>query len=80
MKNKWYVANTCTHNGLVVEEKSGENIAVTYKKENAPLVACAPELLACLKNLIERDLIKDTFNDHYSEVIEIITKAEGKTQ
>jgi len=34
------------HQGLIVDETTGENIAVAYDKANAPLIAAAPELLA----------------------------------
>lgn len=46
--NAWYEGNTGTHQGLVIDEQTGENIAVIYKKENATLISAAPELLeAC---------------------------------
>lgn len=35
------------------------------------------ELLAALKNLVERNLIKDINGDHYEEVLETIAKAEA---
>ncbi len=42
----WYVSSTGNHQGLVISEKDGANIAVTYRKEDAPLIAAAPDLLA----------------------------------
>ena len=36
------------------------------------------DMLAALKNLVERKLIKDTDGDHYDEVLEAIAKAEGR--
>jgi hypothetical protein len=48
----WYVANT-TYQGLVVSEKTGENIAVTYDKKNAPLAAAAPTMRKALEDLLE---------------------------
>ena len=51
--NRWHVSNTGNHQGLVIDENTGETIAVTYKAENAPLVAKAPELLEKLKSLLE---------------------------
>jgi hypothetical protein len=47
---KWYEGNTGTHQGLVIDEQTGESIAVTYKKENAALISAAPELLEICKN------------------------------
>lgn len=56
-KNKpkrWYQASTGDHQGLVIDEKTGANIAVTYDKDHAPLVAAAPAMLAALKEIAER--------------------------
>ena len=41
----WYEANTGNHQGLIVDEDTGETIAVSYDKKNAKLIAAAPELL-----------------------------------
>lgn len=48
----WYEANTGNHQGLVVEEGTGRDVAVCYDKADAPLVAAAPELLAALQNAL----------------------------
>jgi hypothetical protein len=45
----WYVANTGNHQGLVIDQDTGRNIAVAYDKEDAPLLAAAPDLLAACK-------------------------------
>ena len=52
---KWYHAKigNIHDQGLVIDEETGENIAVVYDKKNAPLLAAAPELLAGLKAVIE---------------------------
>lgn len=46
---KWYVANTGNHQGLVIDEQTGANIAVTFDKADAPLVAAAPALVEAAK-------------------------------
>lgn len=47
---KWYFKDKSAQ-GLVISEDTGETIAVTYKAENAALVATAPELLAALEEI-----------------------------
>ena len=39
--------------GLIVAEETGENIAVSYDKKNARLIAAAPDLLAALTQIID---------------------------
>jgi len=41
----WYKANTGGHQGLVIEEGTGRNVAVTYEEKDAELIAAAPDLL-----------------------------------
>lgn len=51
-KGPWYVASMGSDpfdQGLVTSEKTGENIAVTYKAENARLIAAAPDMLEALE-------------------------------
>jgi hypothetical protein len=38
---------------LVIDDDTGENIAIAYKMENAPVLAAAPVLLATVKNFID---------------------------
>lgn len=49
---KWHVARTGNHQGLVIDDDTGKNIAVTYDKADAPLVAAAPELLEVLQEIV----------------------------
>ena len=49
---KWYESKSCNDQGLVIDEETGENIAVSYKKENAALIAAAPEMRHILKHII----------------------------
>jgi hypothetical protein len=48
----WYSSNTGSDQGLVICEATGNNIAVCYSKEDAPLVSAAPDLLKALKDLL----------------------------
>lgn len=50
--DRWYVSSTGNHQGLIISETTGENIAVTYDRKHAPLVARAPALLSALDNLV----------------------------
>ncbi len=40
--------------GLIIDEETGDNIAVTYDPKHAPLIAAAPEMLAALEWLVMR--------------------------
>lgn len=46
----WHTCKTGNHQGLVISE-TGLNIAVTYHKADAPLVAAAPAMLAALRKI-----------------------------
>ena len=46
----WYTSSTAEDlQGLIYDEKTGENIAVSYKPANARMIAAAPELLEACK-------------------------------
>lgn len=49
----WYGANVSGDQGLVIDEKTGRNIAVVYDKKDTQLIASAPETAA------ERDQLKE---------------------
>lgn len=58
----WYAAKMGNdHQGLVIDEKTGVNIAVTYDKKDAPLVAAAPELWDALHDLL--DIVQAEYAD-----------------
>ena len=50
----WYEASTGNDQGLVVDENSGDNVAVVYDKANARLIAAAPKTLEALDKLADR--------------------------
>lgn len=48
--NAWYTTTESTdRQGLVYDEVTGNNIAVTYDPKDAALVAAAPEMLKALE-------------------------------
>ena len=50
----WYKARMSGNGqGLVIEQDTGRDVAVTYDEKDAALVAAAPELLDALKGLFE---------------------------
>ena len=59
---RWYTANTGNHQGLVIDEETGANIAVTYDKAHGPLVAEAPAMLAALQEIAEYPVNVDGYN------------------
>ena len=51
---KWYAAhNSNDTQGLVIDESTGENIAITYKAENASLIASVPEAIILLAETLD---------------------------
>lgn len=52
---RWHAARRVNihDQGLVIDDATGENIAVTYDGIHAPLVAAAPQLLHELEGLVE---------------------------
>lgn len=48
----WYESSTGNHQGLVIDEQTGRNIAVAYDKADARLIAAAPAMRAALKSLL----------------------------
>ena len=72
----WYAKQY--EQGIVIDEETGDTIAVTYNPEHAALIAAAPELLAALE-AVESDydgmiLLNDGIAD---KVRAAITKAKG---
>jgi hypothetical protein len=49
---QWYVASTGNHQGLVIDDTTGASIAVAYDKEDAPMLAAAPELAEAVRRLV----------------------------
>ena len=81
----WHAAKMGNdYQGLVIDDTTGANIAVTYKAEDAPLVAAAPELLDALNAVLASpDLNLENMEAETIRVIQnaraAILKAEGDT-
>jgi len=83
MSKQWYTPSTGNHQGLIVDMETGKNIAVAYDKEDAPLIAAAPDLLAACKKLVEiAPLQWGEDPEHWPKVMDrienAITKATGE--
>lgn len=76
----WHVAKTGNHQGLIVAEGSGANIAVTYDKADAPLIAAAPELYEALHAVMHGQLggKPDMTADRFHLARRALAKAEGR--
>lgn len=75
----WYVANTSSHQGLIIDENAGETIAIAYDKANAPLIAAAPDLLEALK--LAMPYVEDCNSltmEHADQMWAAIAKVEGQ--
>lgn len=72
----WYTLSKPSDNqGLVCSQLTGENIAVTYKVENAHVVAASLDLLEALEDLLE--MSTDDFHEgHTSRTTENARKFE----
>ena len=86
----WYAANMGNdYQGLVIDEKTGANIAVTYDKRHAPFVAAAPAMYEALQDAYGKlcYLAPDKFDDEehaanwqrdLSTMLAALTQAEGR--
>lgn len=53
---QWYAANMGNdHQGLIVDEQTGRNVAVAYDKSDVHILAAAPAMYEALRMLIALD-------------------------
>lgn len=68
----WYAANMGNDSqGLIVDEKTGANIAVAYDRKHAPLLAAAPAMYEALQEA--RDYIRQLVDSKEDEAIDNLT-------
>ena len=53
---QWYAKNTSSDQGLVIDELTGQSIAVTYNAEHAPFIVTACNSHAALVDALEKIL------------------------
>jgi len=74
---KWYETNSGAYQGLIIDEETGDNIAVSYKKEDAQLIAAAPDLLEACESAV--DYLNGSPNPKLSDRLQqAINKAKGE--
>jgi hypothetical protein len=80
----WHEAGTGNHQGLVISDATGANVAVTYDKKDAPIVAASPEMFEALTQIEAMALARKScirmpngmMLDNFCHTI--LAKAEGK--
>lgn len=77
--NTWYALNVYGDQGLIADETTGANIAVSYEKKDASLIAAAPEMYEALKLFVGLNFPADSIGAGFVNVARAaIAKAEGK--
>lgn len=76
-RSNWYTADASFDQVIIIDETTGETIAVSYKSENAPVIACAPEAVALLEETLEmlRNITTEEFSKGKDKAIR--TKIEN---
>jgi len=72
-KQTWHEARMGNdHQGLIIEEETGRNVAVTYKKEDAPIIVKAVNSHDALVEALHSIIIN---SDDQSKVIKLAKDA-----
>ena len=76
----WYATNAGNdHQGLILDEKTGASVAVTYDRCHAPLIAAAPAMYEALQSILA-EVTNDTDGLDTAELYEIIYFIRGKAK
>ncbi len=73
---EWHETGMGNHQGLIIDQ-DGKNIAVSYDKADARLIAAAPELLAALKVAADDLEEHGLFPNRVANMLKLIAKAEA---
>lgn len=80
----WHKSSTGNHQGLVISEVTGANVAVTYDEKDADLVAASAEMFEVL-NRVESATYVALLTQNYGsipamleDVRSVINKAKGQ--
>ena len=79
---QWYIANMGNdHQGLVVDEATGHNIAVAYDRKDTPMLAAAPamyEALTSALNVLSTNADVTTRTLARQQIEAALAQAEGR--
>lgn len=79
-KHNWHEAKIGNNvdQGLVIDQTTGANIAVTYERKHAKLIAAAPELLNALMEIIlPFEILCDCGDEDDEDMQKIYDKAQA---
>lgn len=77
----WYAESTGNHQGLVISEITGANVAVAYDGEaDTALIAAAPELLAACRATLAHMYDDETDAPTAAQLTEQLTRAIAKAE
>lgn len=52
-KKYWYATSASSDQGLIIDEETGKNVAVSYDKKDAPLLAAGKEAVELLAETLD---------------------------
>jgi hypothetical protein len=86
----WYKAKTSNRQGLIIDERTGRSVAVSYEEEDAHLISACPEMYEACKRAfnwlhviisdfeIKNPENKDALMGLQNFIYKALSKAEGK--